>query len=230
MINAFVLHKQAYRETSLLVDFITPEFGRVSTVYKGARKKKAASYVEPFQRYRISWAGRTDLKVLTQLDTEQAPMQLTAEYLFSGLYLNELLYYVLPLFDENPDVFVAYEQALMALLMRRNLESHLRHFELQLLTALGYALSFDVDCENHQALTPDLYYQYLPGRGFIPAAVSNSSTPQFLGETLLRIAQGQWNDPAVLQALKFINRAAIAVLLKGRTLKSRQYFSARHSR
>jgi DNA repair protein RecO (recombination protein O) len=225
MIDAYVIHKQAYRETSLLVDFITPEFGRVSTVYKGARKKKGKSFVEPFQHYRISWAGRTDLKVLSQIDCAQVAPPMQGAYLFSGLYLNELLYYVLPLFDENRLIFSAYEDALAALFRQRPLEQHLRHFELQLLSALGYGIAFDHEYIDDKAIIASQRYQFIPGQGFSTALALDDQALQFDGELLLQIASGDWQSASCLQALKRINRSALGILLKGRTLRSRQYFA-----
>ncbi|MFZ1294720.1 MAG: recombination protein O N-terminal domain-containing protein, partial [Pseudomonadales bacterium] len=34
---AFVLHRRAYRESSLLLDLLTRDFGRVGAVVRGAR-------------------------------------------------------------------------------------------------------------------------------------------------------------------------------------------------
>lgn len=224
MIDAYVIHKQAYRETSLLVDFITAEFGRVSTVYKGAKKKKGKNYVEPFQRYSISWAGRTELKVLSQIDCAEIAPPMQGPYLFSALYLNELLYYVLPAFDENRSIFSAYQDALAALFRQRPLEPHLRHFELQLLAALGYGIDFDVECSESSPIIAPQRYQFIPGQGFSAALALDDQSLQFDGCQLLQIAEGDWQSQDNLQALKRINRSALNILLKGRSLRSRQYF------
>jgi len=40
-LNAYVLHRRPYRETSYIVDFFTLEEGRVSAVAKGVKNSKS---------------------------------------------------------------------------------------------------------------------------------------------------------------------------------------------
>ncbi|MEC8417605.1 MAG: recombination protein O N-terminal domain-containing protein, partial [Pseudomonadota bacterium] len=40
-LNAYVLHRRPYRETSYIVDFFTLEEGRISAVAKGVKNSKS---------------------------------------------------------------------------------------------------------------------------------------------------------------------------------------------
>ena len=86
---AFVLHSRAYRESSALVDLLTPQ-GRLRAVLRGARGK-AGSLARAFVPLEIELRGRGELKTIGRLESAGIPLLLTGEALFSGLYLNELL-------------------------------------------------------------------------------------------------------------------------------------------
>jgi DNA repair protein RecO (recombination protein O) len=49
---AFILHQHKYRETSLIIDALTLDFGRISLLAKGVRKTKSrtAGLLQPFIR------------------------------------------------------------------------------------------------------------------------------------------------------------------------------------
>ena len=59
---AFVLHTRPYRETSLLVDFFTRNYGRFRAVARGARAAKIGTKkLNPYTQLLIGWAGKTEL-------------------------------------------------------------------------------------------------------------------------------------------------------------------------
>ena len=53
--NAYVLHSRPFKDTSLLVDFLTENFGRITLVAKGARqqKKKGNFLLQPLKLLNI---------------------------------------------------------------------------------------------------------------------------------------------------------------------------------
>ncbi len=53
---AYVLHSRAYRETSALVDFLTPQ-GRLRAVLRRARGK-AGTLARPFVALEVEFRGR----------------------------------------------------------------------------------------------------------------------------------------------------------------------------
>ena len=114
---AYVLHTRPYRDTSLLVDFFTPEFGRLSAVVRGVRSGKAPkrNLLNPFSRLLISFQGKSNLKLVTGFEAETPNVHLLEKYLYSGFYLNELLVRLLPELDAHADIFLLYQQSLQAL-------------------------------------------------------------------------------------------------------------------
>ena len=90
---AFVLHLRHFRDTSLLVDFLTKDYGRVGAVARGARSQKSRyrGYLRPFVPLLATWSGRSELMSLNDLEAGGSPMLLEGRALLAGMYLNELL-------------------------------------------------------------------------------------------------------------------------------------------
>jgi DNA repair protein RecO (recombination protein O) len=67
---AFILQHRKYRETSLIIDALTRDFGRVSLLAKGVRKAKSktAGLLQPFIPLLISYFGKAELKTLTDVE------------------------------------------------------------------------------------------------------------------------------------------------------------------
>ena len=141
---AFVLHAQAYKETSLIVELFTRDHGRVSVVARGARRPRAAlrGLLLPFQPLVLGWFGKTELKTLAHADWQGALPQLGGVPLLAGLYLNELLLRLTAREDPHPALFADYAATVRAIGPRdgrQDMSALLRRFELRLLAELGYA-------------------------------------------------------------------------------------------
>ena len=136
---AYVLHSRPYRETSALVDFLTPQ-GRLRAVLRSARGK-AGTLARPFVPLEIEFRGRGELKNVGRMESAGISTWLNGEALFSGLYLNELLIRLLPAEDPHPSIFDHYAATLLALAEGRPLEPLLRAFEWRLLDDVGYGFS-----------------------------------------------------------------------------------------
>ena len=102
---AYVLHRRPWRETSLMVDLFALNHGRMTVIARGANSAKSPlkAQLQPFQPLVVDWAGRGDLKTLTQVDVRTGPTITRTVSLYSGLYLNELLQRVLPAADPHPN-------------------------------------------------------------------------------------------------------------------------------
>ena len=87
---AFVLHRRAYRETSFLVELLTKEHGRFTTIARGVRKAHSATQglLQPFIPLLVSWAGRGELMTLSQVEVNGEVKSLRGECLCAGFYLN----------------------------------------------------------------------------------------------------------------------------------------------
>ncbi len=224
---AYVLHTRPYRDTSMLVDFITPQFGRVTAVARGVRSRKTPkrNLLNPFTRLIISFQGKTDLKLLTHFEAEGVHFSLVAKYLFSGFYLNELLVRLLPEHDPHPTTYDLYEKSLQALTTQKDLEPVLRDFELQLLAELGYGIDFTFDSQSGAFIAKELNYCLDTQAGFYPAPAETSLNRQFSGQHIYAIAQREFSDADVKQTAKRITRALLKPLLGNKPLMSRELFS-----
>ena len=224
---AYVLHTRPYRDTSMLVDFITPQFGRITAVARGVRSRKTPkrNLLNPFTRLLISFQGKTDLKLLTHFEADGAHFSLVATYLFSGFYLNELLVRLLPEFDAHPATYDLYEKSLQALTLQKDLEPVLRGFELQLLAELGYEINFASDSLSGKSITNEVNYCLDTQAGFYPAPFGTPTNMQFPGQHISAIAQGELSDADVKLTAKRITRILLKPLLGSKPLMSRELFS-----
>lgn len=223
---AYILHTRPYRDTSLLVDFLTPDFGRITAVVRGVRKTKTPKrqLLNPFSRLLVCWQGKTDMKLLTSFEADNHFLSLKGNHLYSAFYLNELLVRLLPEMDRHNGLFYAYEQSLIALQQQVDIEPLLRGFEFRLLDELGYGLDFTLDVRNECVIENDRFYECHIQEGFYAAASDVPESFLLKGEWLLAIASGNYALPATRQAAKKLARRMLKPLLGSKPLHSRELF------
>lgn len=221
--DAFLLHRRPYRETSLLLNLLTREFGVVGLVAKGARRGRGqqAALLRPFCPLSLSWAGRSNLPTLTAVEARGTSWNLLGKALFCGFYLNELLVRLLPAQDPQPGVFALYEAALQGLASGKSLEKHLRLFELALLDELGYGPDLHREADSGRVVHPDGHYRYQAEMGLYAASPGVGAVR---GSTLLGLRNGHLNGVDALNEAKRLMREILHHHLGGRPLKSRELF------
>ena len=223
----YVLHSRPWRETSLIVEAFTREFGRVGLVARGVRRNRSQlrGLLLPFRLLLVSWSGRGELPTLTGADTEGPVRSLGGRALFSGFYLNELLMKLLPRNDPHPELFDDYRQAVADLGTGGGLDAVLRTFEKRLLDALGYGPTLDRAADTGAPVSPDSRYRYVAERGPVEASSAEEGV-LVSGRTLLALAEGRIageDDPARTEARRLM-RAILAPHLGPHPLESRQLF------
>ena len=221
---AFVLHAKPYRDTSLIVDFFTKEFGLMSAVVRGARshRSKSRGLIQPFVPILINCFGKSELQTLRTVEADGVMHYLTSHALISGLYLNELLIRLLHRSDPHPGLFESYEQALARLVKEGGLESCLRQFEKQLLQEIGYGLHLALEAHSEKPILADEYYRFVSGQGLF--SVEKSHEEAILGRVLLAIEHNDFEDKETLRAAKQVLRRAIHPLLGNKPIKTRELF------
>jgi DNA repair protein RecO (recombination protein O) len=218
-IEGFVLHARDYRDTSQLVDIFTRTYGRVRLVARGSRAhKKNSLRLSPFCCAEFSWAGRGELKTLTNFEATQN-YQLQGEHLISGFYINELLWHLLQPEDSHPQLYQQYSNTLSSLNEAADLEPLLRGFELNLLEEVGYGVSFDLDFEGNP-INPQQHYDLAGELGWQPCDSTEQSS--LVGSQILAISKKDFSEASLRNVCKQLNRAALDELLEGRTLNSRE--------
>ena len=215
---AFILQQRKFRETSLIIDVLTRDFGRVSLLAKGVRKAKSktAGLLQPFIPLTMSYLGKTELKTLTDVEITRPFVQLQGLALYCGFYVNELVGCFLHQYDPHPDVFAYYGECLSSLSDSSKIETALRIFELNLMDAVGYGLQLDYDFHNEKAVNLLTQYHFNVEQGPIEAPDG-----LFSGRTLQALKSRELTDPQVLIEAKTLMRTVIAVYLHGKPLKSR---------
>lgn len=223
---AYILHTRPYRDTSLLIDLLTPDFGRVTAIARGVRKTKTPKrqLLNPFSRLLVCWQGKTDVKLLTSFEADNYFLALKGNHLYSAFYLNELLVRLLPEMDRHNGLFYAYEQSLGALQQQVDIEPLLRSFEFRLLEELGYALDFTQDVRNGCDINEQGFYECNIQEGFYAASPDIPESFLIKGEWLLNIAAGNYASPATRLAAKKLARRMLKPLLGSKPLHSRELF------
>lgn len=225
--SAFVLHRRPYRETGLLIELFCEQHGRIGLVAQRlARRSARRGLLQPFVPLLTAWRGRGELGTLTHVEAAARGFALAPNRMLSGLYLNELLLRLLPRQDPYQPLFTGYQQALTGLASSLPQEPVLRRFEVLLLVELGYGLQLDSEADNGQPLRSDILYGYQLDRG--PVAGSAVGVP-ISGRSLLALACGDLDEPAVLREVKRLTRAAIDARLD-RPLKTREMMRTLHRR
>lgn len=234
-VSGYVLHSRPFRDTSLIVDILTQDYGRVSVVYRGVKstnsKSNKARLLQPFQSLEFLWQGERELKTGKKIEPKGAGIYLTGTALYSALYINELLVRLLFKEDPHPLIFGQYEETIQQISQISSqdmaaIEVVLRLFEITLLAELGYEICFDKDA-GFNDIEPSLNYRYDPELGFelamkkIDPKISQS---HFKGEQLLAIANQQWQEEETRKAAKRLLRIALAPHLGDKPLESRQLF------
>ena len=161
---AYVLHTYPFRETSLIVEVFSRDFGRMALLARGARRPRAAirGLLMAFQPLEIGWAGKGEVLTLMKAEWQGGQPLLAGEALFCGYYLNELLMYLLPREDAHERLFACYAEMLARLGADpggKVREADLRSFEKALLQELGYGLTLAHDSDG-KAIIAAAHYTY----------------------------------------------------------------------
>jgi DNA repair protein RecO (recombination protein O) len=218
---AFVLHARPYRETSLLVECLTRDHGRLGVVARGVRKEGARlqrAQLEPFQRVELDLILKGELATLRTAEHAGPPQRLTGDAGMAGLYLNELVVRLTGRQDPNPTLFSHYERTLRRMATGEVLAWTLRRFERDMLDALGYALPLDIDAIDGEPLDPAQTYFYDPESGVRPGRAGDARGIR--GADLLALSTDRSPDVAGLAALRRMMRQIISFHLGGGELKA----------
>ena len=223
----YVLHTYPFKETSLVVELFSQQFGRIAAVAKGARRPHSAmrGMLQSFQMLSGAWSGKNELKTLHSLDWNAGLTLIKGEALMCGFYMNELLLRLLPKEDAHENLFEYYANSLQTLSNGADLATTLRRFELKLLQEMGYAVPLLQD-ENDMAIEADKTYRYEAEFGACELKAVNivmrKNGIQLSGKTMLDMARDDYADSATQSQSKQLMRYLIAHYLGDKPLHTRQ--------
>lgn len=224
----FVLHSYPYRETSLIIDVLTRDHGRVALVAKGAKRPHSAlrGVLQTFQPLSLGWSGRSEMRTLTGAEWVGGMLPLTGDALVCGFYVNELLVRFCAREDPHPTLFKQYAVTLARLAHDEPAVLVLRSFERMLLRETGYAVAFSVNpayAPEHERPRPDAWYVFDPERGArLPRPEDPDTWPRVLGSTLIDMEADDYSAPRTLSQSKTLMRFLLNYHLGGTPLNTRQ--------
>ncbi len=220
---AFVLHTYPWRETSLIVEALTRDYGRMALVARGAKRptSQLRGLLSPFSLLAIAWTGRGEIKTLTRAEWAGGLVPLHGDALLAAFYTSELVVRLLARADAHPALFGVYAHTLRALAQDgARLDANLRAFEFALLREIGYLPALDV-CADGQAVEPRVRYRVDPQRGLVRLQRDDDAA-SVQGSSALAMATGEFAAPGVAADAKAMLRLIIRYHLEGRPLNTRR--------
>ena len=221
---AFVLHTYPFRETSLIVETFTRNFGRVGLVARGARRPKSAlrGLMMAFQPLLLSWAGKSELRTLHKAEWQGGVPQLHGLGLMCGFYLNELLLKFLAREDPHEALYSVYQDAVVRLAHEPEPAAILRRFEKALLKELGYELMLDREADTGTPVDADKHYTYIVERGPLAIGPQTDAQLDISGQTLIDLNNDDFGNPTTLAQSKTLMRFLVNHYLGNQELHTRQ--------
>jgi DNA repair protein RecO (recombination protein O) len=221
---AFVLHSYPYRETSLIIDVLSRDHGRLALVAKGAKRPHSAlrGVLQTFQPLALSWSGKSEVRTLTGAEWVGGMLPLTGGALLCGFYVNELLVKFCAREDPHPQLFHHYVVTMTRLAHDEPPVQVLRSFERVLLRETGYAMSLDRTVAR-KAVLPEGRYVFDPERGVREASDDwPAQWPVVAGQTLLDMEQDDYHRAQTVAQSKTLMRFLLNTYLGGTPLATRQ--------
>lgn len=222
---AFVLHARPWRETSLLVEVLSEQHGRLGLVARGVtgpKKQVLRAALQPLQFIRLDADPRGELARLITAEAIDTAPRLAGEAMLAAFYLNELVLRLAPRHDATPELFDAYGRARARLGQGEPLAWTLRRFERDLLEALGFGFELDTDTDG-DAVDPAARYQLDPEQGARRLRVDRGQSERSAaatGRALLCLAQDSAPPSEDLASLRLALRGVLSHHLGPRGLKS----------
>lgn len=219
---AHVLHTRRYRDSSLIVELLTAEAGRVACLARGALKGRGGALpVQPFRPLLVEWRGRGETPALVHCEAAGPPLTLAGRRLYCGLYVNELMLKLTARHDPVAAMYRDYVAALAALAGGDHLEVVLRRFEVGLLGHLGHGLTLSSDAMG-RPIEAAKSYTYDIEDGARPCAADDLGAID--GATLLALTSGDLAGDRALHQARDLMRRVLNHYLEGRPLHSRELF------
>ncbi|MCL7713240.1 DNA repair protein RecO [Stenotrophomonas mori] len=222
---AYVLHARPWRETSLLVEVLTREHGRIGLLARGVqggKKQALRAALQPLQWIRLDAVQAGELAQLRRAESQDAAPRLQGQTMLAAFYINELVLRLAPRHDPAPELYQAYGQVRARLAEADGLAWTLRRFERDLLDALGVGFDWSRAADG-QPIDPAARYRLDPQEGPLRLLSERSAGERrglATGSALLALGGDRRPAAADLASLRPQMRAVLLHHLGGRGLKS----------
>ncbi|MCC4595011.1 DNA repair protein RecO [Xanthomonas campestris pv. phormiicola] len=221
----FVLHARPWRETSLLVEVLSAQYGRLGVLARGVqgpKKQPLRAALQPLQSIRFSAQRRGELAQLRAAEAVDTAPRLSGDGMLAGFYINELTLRLAPRDDPAPDLYLAYARVRARLGAEAPLAWTLRCFERDLLDALGVGFDLRHDGDG-EPIDPAARYvldaEHGPRR-LLSDRGHDQRSGMATGRALLALAADEMPVAEDLPGLRRGMRVVLLHHLGGRGLKS----------
>lgn len=164
----YIYHVRDYQENSQILEAISLHYGALSIMVRGGKSQKSPTkgIFQPFTPLKLTLKpSRTDLYFLNGYEYCEEGYDFKMPYYFCAMYINELLHHLYHAKENDALLFGCYIETLEAINNKKDIETHLRHFELTLLASLGYTIS---PCDEFgHPLESNERYRFCFGFGFV---------------------------------------------------------------
>ncbi|HYM85597.1 MAG TPA: DNA repair protein RecO, partial [Pseudoxanthomonas sp.] len=204
---AFVLHARAWRETSLLVEVLAENHGRLGLVARGVqgpKKHVLRAALQPLQHIRLDAVQRGELAQLVSAEALDAAPRLAGDAMMAAFYINELVMRLAPRQDPHGDLYRIYGQTRARLDSSESLAWSLRRFERDVLESLGSGFDFGEDADG-AAIDPAARYRIDPEQGprrLLSDRGRDERSTAATGSALLALASDRQPDTEDLASLR----------------------------
>jgi DNA repair protein RecO (recombination protein O) len=147
--EAIVLNRRDFRETSLIADFYTRDFGKISGLLKGIKTEpeKFASTVELFSLNELIFYRkvRSELHLVSQCDMKESFYAIRQSLEKTGIasFMMELVAAIMPAEDRNEEIFDLVLVSLRELEVTSNPGKIMTIFKIKMLALSGFKPHFD---------------------------------------------------------------------------------------
>ena len=166
---AYILNRRPFRDSSLLLDIFSEDFGRICCVARPAKKrgKVLKGHTEPFRYLHIQWIGKGDVQTLTEAD-ERGRHTIPPSELLMGMYLNELIMLFTQQHSPNAELFNAYKYTLHKIGDLEINRQILMRFELYLLQSIGHSFIINNTPDELESFSKsNTYFKFTKENGLL---------------------------------------------------------------
>ena len=224
----YILHQRSYRESSLIIDVFSREYGKLVLVSKGAKRPKSRvrALIQSHQRLYIAWSGKGDMGTLTAIETGGESLNINGRQMMAAFYLDELLMRLLHRHEGHPELFDAYERCLKQLGGGESEQAAIRAFEVQLLKSLGYGLVLDHDADTGAKIDPEKEYYYRINYGPVVVPPQEMNYIKISGKALNALDGNRYGEEDSMKEAKVLIQYILKSHLGPKPLASRELYRA----
>ena len=215
LLKAYIIHSRSYGETSIIFDVFTKELGLVSTILKGAKKRKDISQLHTSRELNIQ-INKSNLPLLLKYEIHKT-IPIKSKHLILLMYFNELIYKLVPKNQPQRNLYNFYSNYLDYMSKTNdNFDVVVVGFELLLLKNLGYGIT---SLSSNEIIQSNDIFIYDVNSGF-KKTNSKLSFDCVSGETIIKIQEFNINQITELKKIRSITKKIIQEIAGNKSIKS----------